>query len=67
VVEFSLLPVTMSVVENNTAVEVCIILVSALGRDVEVTVLTGPKSGALNQATGIVYITRLLKKPIRIL
>lgn len=63
-VEFNLLPVTMSVVENDTEVEVCIILVSALGRNVEVTVLTGPKSGALNQATGIAYIAWLLKKPI---
>lgn len=53
VIEFRLEPEDVSVVESNTEVEVCIVLIGALGRDVEVTVLTGPKSGALNQATGI--------------
>ena len=53
VIEFRLVPEDMSVVESNTEVEVCIVLIGTLGRDVEVTVVTGPKSGALNQATGI--------------
>lgn len=58
--EFSLQPENILIVESNTEVEVCIILMGSgmLGRSVEVTAETGPKNGVLNQATGIRLIGR---------
>ena len=52
--EFNLVPENIRVVENDAEVEVCIILVGTLARNVVVTAETGPKSGALNQASGII-------------
>ena len=42
----------MNVTEPEGEVEICVRTDSQLGRDVVVTAVTGPKSGADDQATG---------------
>ena len=49
--EFQIGPTTQ-VNESTPDVEICITTSSSLGRDVVVTAETGPKRGAVNQATG---------------
>ena len=53
VLEFNLVPEDITVVENDTEVEVCVVSTGTLARNVVITAETGPKSGALDQATGI--------------
>lgn len=50
--EFFISPVNIVVSEATPEVEVCVNLVSILGRSVVVTAETQPKIGATNQATG---------------
>ena len=38
--------------ESTPLVEICVTTSSSFARDLVVTAITGPKSGALNQATG---------------
>lgn len=51
--EFNLVPEDITVVENDIEVEVCVVSIGTLARNVVITAETGPKSGALDQATGI--------------
>jgi hypothetical protein len=46
----------MNVTEPEGMVEICITTDSPLARNIVVTAVTGPKSGAENQATGIIII-----------
>ena len=50
--EFTITPSVTTVSEDDPSVEVCISSNTVFARDVAVTAETGPKSGALNQATG---------------
>ena len=45
----------MNVIESEGKVEICVKTDSQMGRDVVVTAVTGPKSGADDQATGNNY------------
>ena len=50
--EFNIDPPMVTVPEPDGMVEVCITTDSPLARNIIVTAVTGPKSGAANQATG---------------
>ena len=51
--EFNIGPPMVNVTEPEGMVEVCITTNSPLARNIVVTAVTGPKSGAANQATGM--------------
>lgn len=51
--EFNIDPPMRNVTEPEGMVEICITTDSPLGRNIVVTAVTGPKSGAANQATGM--------------
>lgn len=50
--EITLTPRSIIVLENTGEVQICISIDSPIARNVIVTANTGPKSGAVNQATG---------------
>ena len=52
--EFNIGPPMVNVTEPEGMVEVCITTSSPLARNIVVTAVTGPKSGAANQATGMI-------------
>ena len=51
--EFNIDPPMRNVTEPEGMVEICVTTDSPLGRNIVVTAVTGPKSGAANQATGM--------------
>ena len=45
----------VTILENETEVEICLILSTGIAEQVVVTAETGPKTGAADQATGAVF------------
>lgn len=60
--QFTISPLNITVIEgDNSTLEVCVMRVgqTSLDRNIIVTVQTGPKDGAIAQATGIYYVSWL--------